>query len=110
MATLVVPYVQVTAGTAGEKDAFPAVTSGAGKTLVAELHVQPAPGNYGTIHVYDVATSIVLKSLYPPPSSGKSEEWVLKAGAGDEDGIDPTRYGVLFDHAGDKWNGYAVVR
>jgi hypothetical protein len=49
-------------------------------------------------------------SLYPPPASGKCEEGILKAGSADEDGIDPTRFGVLFDHAGDKWNAYAIVR
>ena len=110
MATLVMPYAQVTAGAAAEKHVFPEVTAGASNTLVAELYVQPAPGNYGNIHVYDVATNIILKSLYPPPANGKSEEWILKAGDGEEDGIDPSRYGVLFDHAGDKWNAYAVVR
>src|SRR6266702_6489507 len=98
MATVVVPYAQVTASAAAEQHVLPAVSIGVNKTLVAELHAQPAPGNYATIHVYDVATGIILKSLFPPPASGKSEEWILKSGSGDEDGIDPTRYGVLFDH------------
>ena len=110
MATVIVPYAQVTAGAAAEKHAFTAVSTGVNETLVAELYAQPAPGNYGAIHVYDVATGIILKSLYPPPASGKCEEWILSGGSADEDGIDPTRYGVLFDHAGDKWNAYAIVR
>jgi len=110
MATIIVPYAQVTANAAAEKHVFPAVSTGVNKTLVAELYAQPAAGNYATIHVYDVATDIILKSLYPPPANGKCEEWVLKSGSGDDDGIDPTRYGILFDHAGDKWNAYAIVR
>ncbi len=110
MATVVFPYPQVTAGASAEQHVFTAVMTGATKTFVAELHAQPAPGNYASIHVYDVGTGIILKSLYPPPANGKGEEWILKAGSGDEDGIDPTQFGVLFDHAGDKWNAYAVVR
>ena len=110
MATRVVPYAQYTAKAAGEKAAFTAVAGGNGaRNLVSELHVQPAAGNYSYMSVYDVASGIVLKDLFPPPPAGKAESWSLVSGD-TEDGIDPTEFGVIFAHAGDAWNVYAVIR
>jgi hypothetical protein len=110
MATKVVPYAQHTATTSGEKVAFSVPAQGLGPSkLVSELHIQPAAGNYSYISLYDVATGIVLKDLFPPPANGKAESWSLISGAG-EDGIDATKFGIIFAHAGDKWNLYAVVR
>lgn len=110
MATRVIPYAQHTATASGEQAAFTATPGGLGRgELVSELHVQPAAGNYSYISVYDVTTGITLKDLFPPPSNGKAESWDLVSGA-DQDGIDPTKFGILFAHAGDKWNAYAVVR
>jgi hypothetical protein len=109
MATQVVPFTQVTAATALQQTAFPAVAVGMQGKWVAELHVQPAAGNYSYISVVDVATGIVLKDLFPPPATGIAESWCLHSDP-DEDGVDPTRFAVLFQHAGDKWNAYAVVR
>ncbi len=110
MATRVIPYAQHTATVNGEQAVFSAAPGGLGPSeLVSELHVQPAAGNYSYISIYDVATGIILKDLFPPPFSGTAESWSLISGA-DEDGIDPTKFGVLFTHAGDKWNAYTILR
>jgi hypothetical protein len=109
MAIRVVPYKQSTASVAGQKVAFTASVSGlAANTLVSELHVQPAAGNSGRISVYHVPTGIILKDLFPPPVNGKAESWSLRSEG--QDGIDPTNFGVLFAHAKDKWNVYAVIQ
>ena len=108
MATEVIPFAQHTAASTPEQVRFDAVS---GNRFVAELHVQSAPGNYMSIHVIDWATKSVLKSLYPPPAptaQGFADTWSLRSESGD--GIDPTQFGVLFDHANDRWQAYAVVR
>ena len=109
MATEVIPYPQVTAAAAAQ---YTQLTPVPANRYVAELHIQPAPGNYMSIHVVDWATKIILKSLYPPPAptvNGVSDSWTITSGDC-ADGLDPTQYAVLLDHANDKWNAYAVVR
>jgi len=110
MATRIIPYAQHTAAATGEKAAFTAVSAGLSSAeLVSELHVQPAAGNYSYMSIYDVATGIILKDLFPPPANGAGESWSLASGA-DGDGINPAKFGVMFSHAGDKWNAYVVIR
>ena len=109
MAIRVIPYKRQTATAASQKVAFtPSVTGLAARTLVSELHVQPAAGNSGRISVYHVPTGVILRDLFPPAANGKAESWCLKSDG--QDGIDPTSFGVLFARAGDKWNAYAVIQ
>lgn len=110
MATEVIPFPQHVAASTPEQVQFPAVP---GNRFVAELCVQPAPGNYMSIHVIDWKTKLVLKSLFPPPAptaQGLADTWVLTSGDDGGDGLDPTQFGVLFDHQNDRWQAYAVVR
>ena len=107
MSTEVIPFAPVTAASSPQLVQFPAVP---GNRYVAELHVQPPPGNYASIHVIDWASKIVLKSLFPPPQSGLAESWSITSGDAGGDGLDPTQFGVQFDHSGDRWNAYAIVR
>lgn len=109
MATRVIPYAQHTAKTDGENVRLTPITGIGPNGLVSELHIQPAAGNYSYMSVYDVASGIVLKDLFPPPANGKAESWSLVSGSS-QDGIDPTQFGVSFAHTGDAWNVYAVVR
>ena len=104
MATLVYPFPQVTASGALPATTATGVTT---RNLIAELHVSPAAGNSATMHVYDVASGIVLKDILVP-AQGITDEFVL-CSFYDEDGVDPTRFGVTLA-AGDKANVYAVIR
>ena len=104
MASIIVPFAQITSS-----GALPVIgTLGlTPKELVAEIHISPNDGNSATISVYDVASSIVLKSLRTP-ANGHTDSWCFKSGE-DQDGIDPTRIGVTVSGS-DKANAYAIVR